>query len=303
MTRNDDFIGQLEEYLDDYEGTTPLPKQLRHALRSQIPRTRQLGPLSGPMRYVNMTMSLPGPARFAALAAVVAALAVASFALSTRSNVGSRETPRPTSSASTSAVLLPDGSLAAGTYFTHPFTTEDSSMGFTFTVPEGWQGRSPWGLERPASGPSQTLAVAFVRANALFADPCHWRTSGKQPVAVGPHIDDLVDALQAQSTYETSAAANASLAGYTGKRLDIQLPASVDPSACDDGAYRLWQSPTGSVGYNIAAQDAGARFHLWIIAVQEARVLIVTRDFATTSAAQRAELQQIVDSIRIDWPE
>ena len=27
MTRNDDFIGQLEGYLEDYEGSTPLPER------------------------------------------------------------------------------------------------------------------------------------------------------------------------------------------------------------------------------------------------------------------------------------
>ena len=27
MTRSDEFIGQLEDYLYDYEGSTPLPKK------------------------------------------------------------------------------------------------------------------------------------------------------------------------------------------------------------------------------------------------------------------------------------
>ena len=35
MTRNDDFIGQLEGYLDEYEGSTPLPEEVRDAIRAR----------------------------------------------------------------------------------------------------------------------------------------------------------------------------------------------------------------------------------------------------------------------------
>ena len=37
MTRNDDFIGQLEGYLEEYEGSTPLPNEVRDAIRAQLP--------------------------------------------------------------------------------------------------------------------------------------------------------------------------------------------------------------------------------------------------------------------------
>ena len=37
MTRNDDFIGQLEGYLDEYEGSTPLPDEVRDAIRAELP--------------------------------------------------------------------------------------------------------------------------------------------------------------------------------------------------------------------------------------------------------------------------
>ncbi len=41
MTRDDDFIGQLEGYLDEYEGSTPLPDEVRDAIRAQLPSTQQ----------------------------------------------------------------------------------------------------------------------------------------------------------------------------------------------------------------------------------------------------------------------
>ena len=42
MTRDDDFIGQLEGYLDEYEGQTPLPDAVRDAVRASLPTTKQM---------------------------------------------------------------------------------------------------------------------------------------------------------------------------------------------------------------------------------------------------------------------
>ena len=44
MTREDQFIGQLERYLDEYEGITPLPEAVRDAIRAELPKTKQAGP-------------------------------------------------------------------------------------------------------------------------------------------------------------------------------------------------------------------------------------------------------------------
>ena len=42
MTRDDDdFTGQLEGYLDEYLGSTPLPDEPRDAIRAQLPSIRQ----------------------------------------------------------------------------------------------------------------------------------------------------------------------------------------------------------------------------------------------------------------------
>ena len=72
MTRNDDFIRQLEGYLDEYEGSTPLPSEVRDAIRAQLPSTTQR-PAWWPARRfpeMNNVMKLS----LAAAAVVVAAL-------------------------------------------------------------------------------------------------------------------------------------------------------------------------------------------------------------------------------------
>ena len=55
MTREDEFIGQLEPYLDDYEGITPLPdtRSRRHPRRA--PEDEAGRPSDGPARFTGMS--------------------------------------------------------------------------------------------------------------------------------------------------------------------------------------------------------------------------------------------------------
>ncbi|MEO7294741.1 MAG: hypothetical protein ABIZ57_01255, partial [Candidatus Limnocylindria bacterium] len=72
MTRQDEFTAQLEDYLDEYEGSTPLPEDVRNAIRAQLPSIHQR-PAWWPARRfpeMNNTAKLA----LAAAAVVVAAL-------------------------------------------------------------------------------------------------------------------------------------------------------------------------------------------------------------------------------------
>lgn len=74
MTREDDFIGQVESYLDEYEGMTPLPDAVRNAVRAHLPETRQLGRFGGPMRrfdFMNNNFVRAGIAAAAVVLAVI----------------------------------------------------------------------------------------------------------------------------------------------------------------------------------------------------------------------------------------
>ena len=118
MTRNDDFIGQLEGYLDEYEGSTPLPDEVRDAIRAQLPSTQQR-PAWWPVRRfpeMNSMMKLG----LAAAAVVVAALLGYNYLVAP--NIGGRGLGDPSSSppASTPSVgrhrLSGRRQLEAGTY-------------------------------------------------------------------------------------------------------------------------------------------------------------------------------------------
>jgi hypothetical protein len=117
MTHDDEFIGRLEQYLDDYLGQTPLPDGVRNSVRAQVPRTGQVRSFPG---------SLPvfgGMSRFAQMA-TVAAVAVAAvglaLALSTRTQTGApTATPSPTPTLPP-AVLGASGTRAfPGTFITN----------------------------------------------------------------------------------------------------------------------------------------------------------------------------------------
>jgi hypothetical protein len=130
MTRDDQFIGELEGYLDEFDGLTPLPDAVRDAVRVQLSTTSQIGPVSGLMRYLIMNR----PLQLALAAAAAVLVAFVGLRLFSNSNIGNSE-PIATPDASQPASVVqeaPLGPLVAGTYaaiFDPPLT---------FTVPAGW---------------------------------------------------------------------------------------------------------------------------------------------------------------------
>ncbi len=144
MTHEDDFIQQLEGYLDEYEGTTPLPDEVRHAVRAQLPTTRQIGPVTGPMRDLMMSNVI----RVGLVAAVAAVIAVIAFNLLPGSPpAGGEQTPTPEPSAAASATSLPGarhsgspgaGSLSSGERRAWPSTSRSPFPPAGAPAKTGW---------------------------------------------------------------------------------------------------------------------------------------------------------------------
>ena len=165
-------------------------------------------------------------------------------------------------------------------------------MTLRFTVPDGWVGFSGV-VVHPATGTEgpDGMGIAFGEVNAgMFADPCRWRAADSE-VPVGPSVDDLVNALAEQTAYEVSDPVDVSLGGYSGKQVDLQLPADV--ASCDAGEFYPW------VG-SIYAQGPDHRWDVWILDVEGDRIVVLGTHFAGTSAEDRAEQQAIIDSIVIE---
>jgi hypothetical protein len=291
MTRDDDFIGQLEGYLDEYEGSSPLPEDVRNAIRAQLPSTKQRPAWWPGWRFPEMNQAM----RIALASAAVVAVAVIGISLFRGMNVGGQDLIGGSPSPTPEPAAPSDGPLEAGTYSIAPFTLPGGPISFTLTVPSGWEADGRSGVW-PAGGPEgpDGAAVAFLQVEGLFADPCNGNT-GEPDVAVGPSVDDLVTALGSQPTYESSAAGEVTVDGYPGKRLDLQLPSDIDFATCDGGQFWVWDAAP-------YAQGPGNRWQVTIIDVDGTRVVVLAEDFAGTPANIPAELQAIVDSVQIDAP-
>jgi hypothetical protein len=128
-----------------------------------------------------------------------------------------------------------------------------------------------------------------VRGAWLLSNPCTKAQHLVDPdVAIGPSVDDFANAIADHPLLDATDPVDVTLAGYSGKYLDLQVPADI--SKCE--VYRPWDP-------GIYAQGPSHRWHLWILDVDGLRLVVQSTDYPGTSANHRTELQAIVDSIRI----
>jgi hypothetical protein len=295
MTREDDFIGQLEGYLDEYEGLTPLPYAVRDAVQAELPMTRQIGALPGPIRYLRMSTAMPAPAKYglaAALVAVAALLGATFFSRGGNIGGGPTATPTPTATlAPTSAVLIdPDAvealdPLAAGTYYVDtPFPVP-----VTFDLPEGWRVwvYSSAGSQvnlNPARGGSGE--VSFEIVDNIAADPC---TTELIKPPVGPSVGDLVAALSNMEGFAATPATAITVDGYQGKQFTLTAPDA--DAACQ--SMLTWKTTTRQNGVG-----PGEINEVRIFDVGGVRLLICIAYTPPIAAEELSELQAVVDSVR-----
>jgi hypothetical protein len=255
-------------------------------------------------------------AKLIAAAAAVLVVAVVGYQFLPRDRgVGGQPTAQPSpttqpsptaTSSATAAVIppLPEGTLAAGTYRLRPFSSE--TMTIDVTVPDGgWVGGPPAAIGGPvgeSNGPNG-VAVAFFNAQTINSDPCHWDKdgSGRAPqegdIEVGPTVDDLAEALAA-APYESTTPVAATLGGYSGKRLELQLVP--DPSGCDtwDGAGNQYFVFGGHDGAQYAQGDANT-WQVTVVDVEGTRLIAVLISYAETSSEHLSAAQGILDSVVI----
>jgi hypothetical protein len=316
MTDDRSLERAARSWLDD--GPTEAPDRAVEAALLQIQTTPQERDLRIPWRLPKMTT----PARVAT-AAVIGVLVVggAIFILGRpgQSGVGG---PGPTSTPTESPTPIPsatpsptgpvgEGPLQAGQNMAKPFappngngvchdppqpgcsdTARDDTIRFTFTVPDGWASNdSGAAITKPATGivAPTGMGLLFHRGGWLYSDPCIKVATQELPdIPVGPSVDDFANALANHPLLDATTPTSISLGGYSGKYVDLQLPSDI---TCTFGYYP-WAPSMPALG-------PSHRWHLWILDVEGIRVVVQTADFAGTTVSDLAELQAIVDSIKI----
>ena len=293
MTAQPDFDRFLESWLADG------PSELSDRAASRIVQAiddSQRGPAWLPRREtMNRFLVAAGSVVAIALIAVIGIGLVSGGGLF--GSGAPAASPRPAT----------EGELQPGTYIAEPLQATGNPMTVTFTVPEGWAwigGNVLVSADEPGTGPPGGIAIQLEDVTSLNGDPCDWSGTADD-VSVGNTVDDLVEALGAQTAYDVSEPVDVTIGGYSGTRVDIihptepfEGPDSYAPG-CDEGNYRIWSSAVHGP-HPIYAQGPAHRWQANILDADGTRLVVVAMDFPETAAEDRAEMDAIIDSFVIE---
>ena len=282
MNERSEIERALNIWFDD--GPTRMPDRVVTVVADRIGSTRQRRRWRLQRRLLDMNFF----AKAGAVVAAVVLIAVVGYNLlpGTSPGVGGPPAQSPSASATPLPSALPDGSLDAGDYVMRALPTD--AMAFVITAPEGWAGFGEFFMSGPSgSGSPEGVGISVNHNPEVVTDPCDGSVHSPSPASGAPSVDDLVAALSARQDLEVSGVTDTELAGYSGKRLDLQLPTDL---ACN---HYVFAEPKG-----LYANGAANRWRVWLLDV-DGETAVVLLDYAATPAADRATAQTAIDSIRI----
>ncbi|HJS27341.1 MAG TPA: hypothetical protein VJ913_09485 [Actinomycetota bacterium] len=203
--------------------------------------------------------------------------------------------PQPGGQGDTNAILpvpiLPtDGTVDPGRYLFTPDPNVDASYTITMEVPEGYLGFEGLYIQKPGTNQTGLLVMAI---DDVHADACQWRGTRSEISST----DEAVAALVSQKGIRTTAPTEVTLDGFAGTYMERTIPARASQSDCDMLEFRAWvETGGGPRGLGLPGQvDL-----LWILDVDGIPLVIDVALEPGASAQQRAELLQVVESVRID---
>jgi hypothetical protein len=200
------------------------------------------------------------------------------------SGVGTGGNPLPPAS----PIPLPNGALEPGIY---AFDTNfDAQYEVTIDVPAGYRGV---GFGVLKNGRSEMSVSAWVVGD-VYEDVCD-NTSLVDPATLSS-AEGVAKALANQQHMQISTPTDMTLDGYQGSYMERTLPRSIR-DRCDLHQYNVWSDTAGS---NRWLTHAGQHDFLWVLDVDGSTLVIDASIDADGSAADRAEVLELVDSIQIE---
>ncbi len=338
MNRDDDFIGRLEDYLEFFDGASPLPERVRDAVHADLPRTRQVKPALGTGRMLDMISRTSTRARWGLVgAAVVAAVLIGAAVLNDRgvspgiAPAPATPTPAPTStpvptpeptltllgSAPAAACVSggPSDCTQAGTYGLSSWSWPAL---ISLDVPAGWfswqpaddfEGMLVSGGSDATSGSGWGLM--FIAPGAVSRDPCDPAKGTFGPRQTST-VDGLVTAMRSWPGFKATPPTPITVGGHDGQL--IELTSGLTTATCPNPI--LMTTAKGGVvdAYPIVSEfKVPHAVQFRIVDVNGTPVVIRTTDFPETSLfemqqgvpqdatrhkADQVELHRMLDSIK-----
>ena len=176
-----------------------------------------------------------------------------------------------------------------------------SIVDYTITIPEGWKGHTGHYLSKYEDvDETRGLSIYPVLVDEIYADPCEGERG--PTVAVGPEVNDLVDALLAQPGTVATEPVQTTIGGRPATRVDLEVPKGADLRSCFLADYgppglQIWFSdPSDKYFVLMPGYTAG----VYVVDVDGERQVFLTQHGPAASDEDLRELQSMLDSIRID---
>jgi hypothetical protein len=165
----------------------------------------------------------------------------------------------------------------------------------TVMLPDDWEANDGWVV----TGDDEAVPRTFMRVGSsvvanIYSEPCN---STLLDPPVGPTVDDLATAFADVWGANATTPTEVTLDGFVGKQMVLTVPADVDFADCVTGHYMAWRD---TVGGDRSYQGPGQIQESWIVDVEGERLLIEASYFPEITPEDRAELQQVIDSIQIE---
>jgi len=258
MSSDRDTTNIVRSWLE--EGVSVLPDRVLDEVLAHVPTTPQRRQSLAGWRNWQMSSFV----RLGVAGAAVVAIIVAAAFLLGRGNVGVIG-PSVVPTSSLTLQPFPDGRISPMTA-RYAIELPHAQLDAVMTLDQGWHSGG-WFVRRGQA------AVIFYTPENVNADACHQDKTLPDP-AIGPTVDDFLNALSAQRNSEMTSPEDVTIAGTTAKRIELQASAN---APCR--IVRWWTDPCcGEPAFRGTGADAAGRANpdtVWVLDVDGQRVAVV----------------------------
>jgi hypothetical protein len=135
---------------------------------------------------------------------------------------------------------------------------------------------------------------AFSIFDKVSVDPCHAATGFQ--TSLGPTVDDLAAAFTKVRGINATTPTDVTFGGQRGKQLTISAPSTFGECSTSGEGYFLWELPLGGRYF----MEPGERNTIRILDVGGQRMVVDTPEPANATAAQRATVREVLDTVRLE---